>query len=349
MRFHRPSGSLRSRVTSGSISAAMLLCSAGLAHAEQHPAPPDQVCSLHGNAEPRHDVPVYGEPQAKEPLAVLTGVPIQATVSGFPRVPRAGRARIVTDADASISLEGYIAPDAVQLFTRRAVTVEPGLWIAPGAAVSYIGARPHALRVRLETPSLSREALYTWSDCDALGLDAAGVPALAVPKGAMPYLSTDSRIDIFNNADDSAEPWLALTVPAWSDGLVFWVTHVQRGRARVQYRDRFVVEGWTRTRWLRRLPTRQAIDPRGTPRAPKNLPALKLVGSPRLFEVKQPVPIRLRPTADASPIGSLRRGAEVYVTDDATAGWVGVLPKTLAVTAPGGGQFWIPAQTVAER
>lgn len=345
--FKRPSALLSAVIILSSVAPGWAQESPGVQH--RAAAPGQAGCRLQGNAEVQHNLAVFQSPHAKEPIAVLTGVPIELTLSELPRIPDGGRAAMATTAKAGVDLAGYVAASAVQLFTRKVVAVEPGLWIAPGAAVSYVQARPNALRVRLTTPSLTREALEAWADCSALGLDDAGVPALAVPKQATPYLSSTSRVGLFKDSDDSAHPWLTLTAPAWSDGLVFWVTHVKRGLARVQYRDRFVIEGWTRTRWLERLPEGQAIEPAATPRAAKNLPNLKLVGNPRLFEVKHAIPIRLRPTLDARPIGTLRSGTEVYVTDDATVGWVGVLPETLAVTAPGGGQFWIPAPAVAER
>jgi hypothetical protein len=52
------------------------------------------------------------------------------------------------------------------------------------------------------------------------------------------------------------------------------------------------------------------------------------------------VVLRLAPKADATALGQVEPGTELYVTD-IVAGFASVLPKAMNLAPAAGGQFWV--------
>jgi hypothetical protein len=115
----------------------------------------------------------------------------------------------------------------------------------------------------------------------------------------------------------------------------------------VLYQDEVIVEGWLSSSVLEPVPGQDAIDPSRKTGLSRRLPALKVLGEPRLFTTTRRLPLRLRASESAAPVAFLTPTTEVLAIDE-IADWVGVLPSELDIVAPGGGQFWVPARLVAE-
>lgn len=296
-------------------------------------------CVLTGNASVERGTVIYSRSRGGEPVAELTGMPIELRLSELPGSDDTSRATLSTTGEQGIDLRGHIDAGSVQLFTQTSVLVEPGLWIAPGVDVEFEEARPGALLVRAEAPKLSREHLETWAPCSALGLDTAGLGSLPLPERARAYRARDQVTALYRAPSAHAELLATLQTPGYSDGLLFWVTHVRDGFARAHYQGSVVVEGWTAADSLVAVPNSSQLQPAAPPTTARQYPDLKVAGEYRRFRAERAVDLYQKPTQTSTRVGSVRAGSEVLVIDS-VRGWVGILPSSLAVTAPNGGQFW---------
>jgi hypothetical protein len=69
---------------------------------------------------------------------------------------------------------------------------------------------------------------------------------------------------------------------------------------------------------------------------------LALDKAPPIVKATKDIPVRARRDDKEKPIGVLESGAEVYLMET-IAGWTNLLPKSLGMTPPDDGGFWIPS------
>ncbi len=301
---------------------------------------PHRDCTLSGDAYVARNTPIYGKARGEEPIGVLTGMPVRITLSGLPSDPEGGRARIAVAPEAGVEMKGTVDPSKVDLFSRASIRVKPGVWIAPGSKLTYRNARHDALRVSVESQEAHAERFEAWARCEQLALNPLEAKPMAPPQNARPYLATKGEVQLLRRPSRSAAVLLSLHPTAWSDGLLFWGSEHKGGFRHVLYRDTLLAEGWVRDAKL--TPLKGKVEPR--PRTPTlhHYPDLKIAGAPRLFTTTTSLPLRLKASTESPEVGSIPAGFKVFVIDE-VPGWVGVLPQSLSLVAPGGGQFWIPA------
>jgi len=99
-----------------------------------------------------------------------------------------------------------------------------------------------------------------------------------------------------------------------------------------------VVDAWAKTYELSALPRGETMDQLALPSTQRGVARLAVAGTPRVVKVTREIPLRTTPRDNDAVIGTIAPDTETYVVD--TMGpWVSVLPRTLDVMPPEGGQF----------
>jgi hypothetical protein len=323
------------------LSAALSVPSAALAQAPSGTAD----CRLSGITEVQKNLKIYDQQSGGEVLAEFSGVPTALSVSDFPTRPDGTRAKVTTGSSSGgFEISGFLDPAQLSLVSTKQVPIEHGhLWINAGASLEFNGKRPGALRVVKQVKTSLHQRFEAWAPCDSLGFGRQSLPAWDLPGSARGYMSNGSQVKLYDAPGGTA--LYTLKPAAWSDGVLFWSTEARAGYVHVLLHDDLVVDAWVPRGQLDAMPKGERFDrlaPSGTRRNP---PRLQLSEKPREFRAKKNISLSLQASSKARKVGHIRPGTEVYVID-VMARWASVLPKSLDLVAPGGGQFWIEASEI---
>jgi len=302
-------------------------------------------CRLSGISEVQKSLKIYDQQSGGEVVAEFSGVPTALTVSDFPARPDGTRAKVTTGSSrGGFEISGFLDPAQLSLVSTKQIPIEPGhLWINSGASLVFNGKRPGALRVVKQVQTSLHQRFEAWAPCDALGFGTQSLPAWDLPGSARGYMSTGSQVKLYDSPSGTA--LYTLKPAAWSDGVLFWSTEARAGFVHVLLHEDVVVDAWVAQAELKAMPQGERFDrlaPSGTQRNP---PRLQLSQKPQLFRAGKGIALRLQASNKARVVGRIRPGTEVYVID-VMARWASVLPKSLDLVAPGGGQFWIEASEI---
>jgi hypothetical protein len=254
------------------------------------------------------------------------------------------RASVITK--GGVTLQGYLDPKRVSLYTQRAVAVAVGaVWVGTGHEVKFIMAGVRGVQVERRLVGSFDQVVSAWAPCAALSLDRTVPKPWDVPGSAQGFVSKGSVVELFSEPTRGASAVFSARAAQYADGILFWSTSRRAGFVRIEYHGDVVIDAWARHQDLKMLPPGERSDRLVAPRKRRSPPMLKLQGKPKVTRLAKPTKLRLTAKDSAEPVGVVEAGTEVYVLDT-IAGWASVLPKALDLTAPGGGQFWISAEAL---
>jgi hypothetical protein len=183
---------------------------------------------------------LYESAKAKRGLARFTGRELTLKVT----VPGDRRLEIETgDGRDGARVRGYLDPSAVELVTRRALTVVPSqIWIEPGQRVYVEEATPKGLRVDAVITSPFEARFSAWSGCDSVAPGHPSPVRRQVGAGT-PYLARVPSLVLYGAPSPSAGP-VATLKP--SRAFVLWGSERFRDFLRVSYSGAVRIDAWAR-------------------------------------------------------------------------------------------------------
>lgn len=302
-------------------------------------------CRLSGVTPVQRSQKIYDQRDGGSVIAEFSGVPTAMSVSDFPTRPDGTRAHVITgSARGGFAIDGYLDPKELSLVSTKEVPIEPGhLWINAGASLEFAGKRPGALRVVKQVRTTLNQRFEAWAPCDSLGFGQQRLPAWDLPGSAQGFMSKTSDVKLLDAPRGTS--LYTLHAAGWSDGILFWSTESRGGFVHVLLHEDIVVDAWVADNELKPMPKGERFDRLAPSTTQKNPPRLQLSQKPREFRATRSIPLRLQASTTSRTVGQIRPGTEVYVID-VMARWASVLPKSLDLVGPGGGQFWIEASAV---
>jgi hypothetical protein len=293
-----------------------------------------------------------GDEFVAELMGARIGVWVQALAPGG-----SSRAKVQLRADASgptLRLDGWMDLSDLRLFVNRELRVlEDHVWISSGAPVAILGGDRDRVRLQATPYSEGFDDLATETTCSVLGLAShVAVREKGRASRGAPH-HPKSAVTVLH--DELGKPIRALH--ARHHELVTVYVVEQRGAlGRVLYDDWIRIDGWMKMADLAPGPAAECDDCRGA------IPDLldTCFGHPivdqgargcvshgeRLVVTKSPTVLRRERRDDADPIGSIDRGARVYVVNALEKGWVQVAPANGTLVSPDHLGFWAKSSEV---
>jgi len=316
------------------------------ARADEAPSPPapagaGAACILEGTAPVQRDAKLHSAAAGGEVIGKFTGALLPMKMSELPAAPGSGRAKLHTSSGGpNLRIEGWVAPTAVPMFTKRDVAVVPGhIWIAKGQRVELQKSSPNKLFVSLSIAGSRKQKVKASDSCGAFALAPVPSPAQEVEGRARGYMMKRSDIELYDRPGGDVVFSLQMIEGA---GLLFWSTKSKSGYVNVKARGDLSIDAWAKWGDLEALRPGEMMD-RLIPAVRKITGAkLAMEDPPPIVKATEALTLRAKRDAAASSIGAIEVGAEVYVMET-IAGWTNVLPRHLGITPPDGGGFWIPA------
>jgi hypothetical protein len=240
----------------------------------------------------------------------------------------------------NLAVQAYVNLGDVVLYAKRQLPVVQGhVWIAQHADVTAADVSPgKVLVLRRETFPIAQE-FRTWAPCDALGLDYAPTPGWDKPGNARGFLVEKPEIELFDSSSRERHAVWTLRRADFGSGILLFSDRRANGLAHVEFHAGIVFDGWVKSSDLKWLPAGETSD-QYVPTPPVRSSQLKVQGTPRVVKTDKSVVLRLAPKADATALGQVEPGTELYVTD-IVAGFASVLPKAMNLAPAAGGQFWV--------
>ena len=304
------------------------------------------ACSLQGTEPVGKGLPIFDAPSGGRVIGSFSGTFVPLRLSDFPADPSTGRARISTSlgsAPGSVRLDGWVATATIPVYTARDLSVMGGhVWISTAQKIKLVQAASGSLTGEITILGTSGQAARATGSCDAFTLQRGTPSAMEVPGNGRGYLMKTSSLDLFDEANGSAV--FALKMSEGS-GQLFWSTESRAGFAHLRSRSDLTLDAWARLRDLEPLKKGEMMDQFIPPTSAINGAQLALDPPPRVVAATREIPIRIKRDAKDAPVGAIEIGAEVYVLETIT-GWSNILPKSLALTPPDDGGFWIPSSEV---
>jgi hypothetical protein len=288
--------------------------------------------------------PIYDAASGGRAVASFTGALVPMTMSEIPADPTQGRAKLSTsDGTPSLRLDGYVAPSAVQVFTTRDLPVVGAhIWISTAQKVKLVGATADTLRAEMTIAGSENQSVRASAGCDAFALHRGSPASMEIPGNARGYLMKSSSIDLHES--HKGDVIFSLKMVEGSAQL-FWSTEQRGGFVHVTSRGDITIDAWARWRDLEPLKKGEMRDQYIPPSTAFAGAQLAFDKPPPVVKATKDIPIRARRDDKEKPIGAIEAVAEIYVLET-VAGWTNVLPKSLGVTPPEDGGFWIPSAEV---
>lgn len=294
-------------------------------------------CIIQGEAPMGSSTQVYDQATGGKPIARFTGAEVKLTVTQFPE-SGGHRARVST---SPFRLDGFVTASEIPVFTARDIPVHPGhLWIAGQRRVEILAAAKGKLHIQKKVHYPLQQTFQAWTPCETLTLTP-GTPTGWAPNGnALGYVVKKDRLELFESPAGSSVA--ALSRATESPGLLLWSTHRHGAWVHVEYHGDVILDAWARAGDLSVLPPGETMDQLASASSQRGVPRLRVQGEPRVVKTSGKATLRTAGSETGQEIGQIELGAEIYVLD-VVAGWASVLPKTLNVAPPDGGQFWAKA------
>ena len=301
-------------------------------------------CLLSGTEPAPRGLQIFDAPSGGRVIGSFAGTFVAMRLGDFPADPTAGRARVSTTVGAgSVRLDGWVAPATIPVYTARDLSVMGGhVWISIAQKIKLVQAATGSLTGEISILGTSGQAARASGPCDAFTLERGTPSAMEVPGNGRGYLMKTASLDLFDDANGSAV--FALKMSEGS-GQLFWSTESRAGFVHVKSRSDLTLDAWARQRDLEPLKKGEMMDQFVPPTTAIVGAQLALDPPPRVVKATKEIPIRIKRDAKDPPVGAIEIGAEVYVLETIT-GWSNILPKSLALTPPDDGGFWIPSSEV---
>ena len=313
------------------------------AHA-QEPPPAGGVtgptCVLKGSHPVSKGTQIFDAQTGGRAIANFTGAFVTMQMSDIPADPTAGRAKLST---AGVRIDGYVPVSSVNVFTLRDLSVSSGhIWISSAQKVKLARAAANSLTAELVIAGSQNQAVRATAPCDAFSLTKGTPTAMEISGSARGYLMKSATLDLYETAGGDAIFTLKMHE---GTGQLFWSTESKNGFVHVVSRGDVTIDAWARWRDLEALKKGELLDQLIPPSSGVTGAQLTLDKPPAIVKATKEIPIRIRRDEKEKPIGVIEVNAEVYVLET-IAGWTNVLPKTLGITPPDDGGFWIPSGEV---
>ena len=301
-------------------------------------------CLLSGTEPVGKGLQIFDAPSGGRVIGSFSGTFVSLRLSDFPADPAAGRARVSTSpGSGSVRLDGWVAPATIPVYTARDLSVMGGhVWISAAQKIRLAQAAPGSLTGEISILGTSGQTARASGSCDAFTLQRGTPSPMEVPGNGRGYLMKTTSLDLFDDANGSAV--FALKMSEGS-GQLFWSTESRAGFVHVKSRSDLTIDAWARQRDVEPLKKGEMMDQFVPPTTAVSGAQLALDPPPRVVKATKEIPIRIKRDAKDTPVGAIEIGAEVYVVETIT-GWSNILPKSLALTPPDDGGFWIPSSEV---
>jgi hypothetical protein len=302
------------------------------------------TCLLSGTEPVGKGLQIFDAPSGGRVIGSFSGTFVSLRLSDFPADPASGRARLSTSVgQGSVRLDGWVAPATIPIYTARDLSVMGGhVWISTAQKITLVQAAAGSLTGEISILGTSGQTARASGSCDAFTLQRGTPSAMEVPGNGRGYLMKTAALYLFDDAGGSAV--FALRMSEGS-GQLFWSTESRAGFVHVKSRSDLTLDGWARARDLEPLKKGEMMDQFVPPTSAISGAQLALDPPPRVVKATKEIPIRIKRDAKDAPVGAIEVGAEIYVLET-IAGWSNVLPKSLALTPPDDGGFWIPSSEV---
>ncbi|MEP7122444.1 MAG: hypothetical protein ABJE95_16100 [Byssovorax sp.] len=301
-------------------------------------------CWLGGTEPVGKGLQIFDAASGGRVIGSFSGTFVALRLSDFPADPATGRARVTTSlGSGSVRLDGWVAPATIPVYTARDLPVMGGhVWISTAQKVKLVQAATGSLTGEITILGTSGQTARASGSCDAFTLQRGTPSAMEVPGNGRGYLMKTASLDLFDDANGSAV--FALKMSEGS-GQLFWSTESRAGFVHVKSRSDLTLDAWARQGDLEPLKKGEMMDQFVPPTTSISGAQLALDPPPRVVKATREIPIRIKRDAKDQPVGAIEIGAEVYVLETIT-GWSNILPKSLALTPPDDGGFWIPSSEV---
>lgn len=278
-------------------------------------------------------------------IASFTGAIVPMQLSDLPADPVNGRAKLATTSGASsFRLDGYVAPSSLPVFTARDLAVVGAhVWISSAQKVKLVQAAPGTVTGELTIAGSNGQAVRASGACDAFTLQRGTPTGMETPGNGRGWLTKGTTLELFDDANGTSIFTLKMME---GTSQLFWSTESKAGFVHLKGRADITIDAWARLRDVEALKKGEMMD-QFVPSSTTIAGAQLAFGdrTPKLVQATKDIPIRLKREDKEKPIGVVETGAEIYVMET-MVGWANVLPKSLSVTPPEDGGFWIPASEV---
>lgn len=298
-------------------------------------------CKVKGTAPLTKGMQLFDAITGGRAIASFTGALVPMTLSEIPTDPKAARARLTTtDGTPALRLDGYVSASDLPLYTGRDIpVVSSHVWISSAQKVKLAAATGDGLRVELTIAGAQGQVARATAPCDAFTLQRGTPTRMDIDGHARGYMMKKSSIDLYEAPNGDAIYTLSMME---GTAQLFWSTEARAGFVHVMSRGDITIDAWARWRDLEALKKGEMMDQYIPPTTAFAGVQLALEKPPPIVKATKDIPVRARRDDKEKPIGAIETGAEIYVMET-VAGWTNVLPKTLGMTPPDDGGFWIPA------
>lgn len=306
------------------------------------------ACVLAGTEPVPKGLQIFDAPSGGRVIGSFSGAFASLRLSELPADPAAGRARVSTSlgsgsGSGSVRLDGWVAPATIPVYTARDLSVMGGhVWISTAQKIKLVRAAAGSLTGEVTLLGTDGQTAKASGPCDAFTLQRGTPTAMEVPGNGRGYLMKTTSLELFDAPNGNAVFSLQMNE---GSAQLFWSIESRAGFVHVKARSDLTLDAWARFRDLEPLKKGEMMDQFVPPTTTIQGAQLALDPPPRVVRATKEIPIRLRRDAKDAPVGAVEVGAEIYVLQTMT-GWSGILPKSLALTAPDDGGFWIPSSEV---
>ncbi|HEV8548946.1 MAG TPA: hypothetical protein VGQ57_07960, partial [Polyangiaceae bacterium] len=300
------------------------------------PPEPSVRCALSGRAEFARDTPIQSADG--HAIARFTGGELAVTVSELTLAERP-RAHLETGSGrGSFRVRGFVSAAALPVVTTQALPIiARHLWIAEQRSVSIQGVAGEKVRVEHAAAPPLTGTYSAVTTCAALSLAPATPPGWSPPGDARGYVLRQGTLELFD-APQGTSVGMLRKAPD-QDAVLFFSTEQNGGFVHLERHADLGVDAWARTAALAPLPRGETMDQLAPPASARTTARFALPGEPRVVRTSREVPLRANARDADAPIGSIAPDTETYVVD-VMAGWASVLPRSLELMGPEGGQIW---------
>jgi hypothetical protein len=311
-------------------------------------------CSFQGSErlEGKLYVGPSGDDLVAELMGARVGVWVQLLAPGG-----AARAKVQLRSDPAgptLRLDGWMELSDLRLFVKRDVRVVPDhVWITAGSPVAVLGGDRE--RVRLQTTPYDEgfDDLATETTCAVLALASdVSVREKGRATRGVPHHPAGPVLVLH---DEVGKPVQTLRA-RHHEVVTLYVLETRGAMSHVLYDDWLRIDGWVKTSDLvpgpgddcddcRRGPPEMLDTCFGHPIVDQGADGCTSHGE-RLVVVKTQTPLRAEGRDGAAVVGSVDRGAHVYVVNSLEKGWVQIAPATGALVSPDHLGFWAKADDI---
>lgn len=299
------------------------------------------ACSVKGSPVIAKTADLYSAVSGGEVLARYTGQPVAMSIT----VPASGVDRASVKIGASTSafrLEGFTEISAIPGHTTKNVPIAgQTVSIGAGRQVKLAPSTAGQIAVSMTVSAPIEQSVKANAACDAITLDIPTITQPGPPGNARGYVAKKSPLDIRSSA--GGDVVFTFSSSSIVDALLFWSTEQQNGYVHVLLTGDLVVDGWAAMGDLKVLPKGEMLGAMTSTTSSYSAPKLMMSNAPQTAKANKDSTIKRLAKDDATSIGTLESGAEVYVLET-ILGWSNVLPLALNLQHPdNGGGFWVKA------